>query len=57
MAGQHQREDDASHNTSRGNSYLDFMFGMDKYMDEYEYEYKAPPVGLNSHLTDNDFFP
>ena len=40
------------HNTSRGNGYLDFMFGMDRYMDEYEYE--APPVGPNSHLTDEE---
>ena len=42
------------HNTSRGNSYLDFMFGMDRYMDEYEYEYESPPVGPNSHLTDEE---
>jgi hypothetical protein len=45
------------HNTSRGNSYLDFMFGMDMSMCEYEYEYECetpPAVGPNSHLTDEE---
>ena len=47
------------HNTSRGNSYLDFMFGIDRAMYEcaydYEYEYETPPpVGPNSHLTDEE---
>jgi hypothetical protein len=48
------------HNTPRGgNSYLDFMFGMDisMYECEYEYEYDTPPpppVGPNSHLTDEE---
>ena len=63
MAGQHQTEleDDASRKkriTSRGNSYLDldldFMFGMDRYKDEYEFEFEAPPVGPNSHLNDEE---
>jgi hypothetical protein len=48
------------HNTSRGNSYLDFMFAMDRSMYEcdyeydYEYETPPPPVGPNSHLTDEE---
>ena len=47
------------HKTSRGNSYLDFMFGMDRAMYEcdyeYEYEYETPPpIGPNSHLTDEE---
>ena len=49
------------HNTSRGNSYLDFMFGMERSMYECDYEYEydyedetPPPVGPNSHLTDDE---
>ena len=45
------------HNTSRGNSILDFMFGMDTsmYECEYECEYETPPpIGPNSHLTDEE---
>ena len=45
------------HNTSRGNSYLNFMFGMDVSMCDCdcdcEYE-TPPPVGPNSHLTDEE---
>ena len=49
-----------NHNTSRRNSYLDFILGMERDMDEYEYEYakmhenEAPSVGPNSHLTDEE---
>lgn len=46
------------HNTSRGNCYLDFIFGMDRSMYEWEYddyEYETPPpVGPNSYLTDEE---
>ena len=46
------------HNTFRATNYLDLMFGMDRstYDDEWEceYGYEAPPVGPNSHLTDEE---
>ena len=47
------------HNSSRGNSYLDFMFGMNRAIYEcdydYDYDYETPPsVGPNSHLTDEE---
>ena len=46
------------HNASRGNSFFDFMFGMGRSMYEWEYddyEYETPPpVGPNSHLTDEE---
>lgn len=38
--------------TSRRRSYFDFMW-MDEYMDD-EFEFEAPPVGPNSHLTDEE---
>ena len=45
------------HNASRGISYLDLMFGMARSMYEYEYDFEyetPPPVGSNSHLTDEE---